>query len=57
MGMILIPAFFILAILFIAVVVLLKKGGGGSVFAGLCLAAVGVALFCFFVLPFYTGGH
>ncbi|GKX61159.1 hypothetical protein [Leminorella grimontii] len=57
MGMILVPAFFILAILVIAIGALLKKGSGGSAFAALCLAVVGGVIFCYFVLPFYSGGH
>lgn len=57
MGMILLPVCIVLVIFVIAVVGLLKKGDGGSFFGTLCLVVVGIVLFIYFVLPFYSDGH
>jgi|GEM_PF-5993947 hypothetical protein len=59
MGMILIPAYFLLAIICIVVCVLVIKsatnGGAGKLISALCLVAVGGFIFWYLVYPFLTG--
>jgi hypothetical protein len=54
MGMILLPAFFILAILVIAIGVSLKNGHGVT---AICFTLVGGALYYYFIFPFLFCGH
>lgn len=54
MGMILIPAFFVLAILVIAILFSVKNGHH---FTAACIAVVGGLIFYYLVFPFYYYGH
>jgi hypothetical protein len=59
MGMILIPAYFVLALIFIIVCVMMAKsskpGGGIYILTSICLIGVGGMIFWYFVYPFFTG--